>query len=216
MLKKVIITFILLVVAAFLFWSSVSVQRIFYEAVFSVEQYSMQNEYLVMAVFIALAALSALLSPFSSAPFVPIGVILWGNLATSIFLFFGWIIGEIAAYFIGYYLGYPLVSQIISSEKIAYFKNKIPKGSEFLLVLLFRFSMPAEIPGYVLGIAKYNFWKYLLATALAELPFALITGYAGGALIDNEPVLFLGLIAFGFLTISSMFYVFNKKLTHQQ
>ena len=215
MLKKIIITFFLLVIAAFLFWSSVSVQNIFYEAVFSVEQYSLQNEYLVMVAFIALAALSALLSPFSSAPFVPVGVILWGNLATAIFLFLGWITGEILAYFIGYYIGYPLVNQLISPEKISYFKSKIPKGSDFLLVLLFRFSMPAEIPGYVLGIAKYSFWKYLLATAMAELPFALITTYAGGALIENKPVIFLGLAALGFLTISFMFYLFNKKLRKQ-
>jgi uncharacterized membrane protein YdjX (TVP38/TMEM64 family) len=214
MVKKFLITFFLIIIAAFLFWSSASVQNIFYEAVYSVEAYSLQNEYAVAVIFIVLAAFSALLSPFSSAPLVPIGVVLWGNSATAIFLFSGWLVGEIAAYFIGYYLGYPLVKQLVSSEKIEYLKNKIPKGSHFFIVLLFRLSMPAEIPGYVLGIAKYNFWKYLLATAMAELPYAFITSYAGKALLDNQPLVFLSLAGFGLLAMSTIFYFFNKKMTN--
>lgn len=212
MLQKILITFLLILAAAFLFWSSISIQSIFYEAVISIEEYAAQNEILVVATFIVLAALSAMLSPFSSLPLVPAAIVIWGNLLTGIFLLIGWLIGEILTYIVGYYAGYPLVRQLSSFEKVKYFREKIPKKAEFWLILLFRFAMPAEIPGYVLGIARYNFGKYFLATFLAELPFAFITSYAGNALISDKPIIFIGLVALVFSFITLMFYFFNKKL----
>lgn len=212
MLKKILITFLLIIIGSFLFWSSVSIQGIFYETVLSVQEYSVENGGLVIAIFIILAALSAMLSPFSSVPFVPAAILIWGNLLTAIFLLAGWLTGEALAYFISYYLGYPLVKHLASFEKIEYFKNKIPKKSEFLMVLLFRFAMPAEIPGYVLGLIRYDFWKYFLATFLAELPFAFIISYAGEALVNNEPLIFISLVALAFIIIGAMFYIFNKQL----
>lgn len=212
MLQKILITFLLILAAAFLFWSSISIQSIFYEAVISIEEYAAQNEILVVATFIVLAALSAMLSPFSSLPLVPAAIVIWGNLLTGIFLLIGWLIGEILTYIVGYYAGYPLVRQLSSFEKVKYFREKIPKKAEFLLILLFRFAMPAEIPGYVLGIARYNFGKYFLATFLAELPFAFITSYAGNALISDKPIIFISLVALVFSFITLMFYFFNKKL----
>lgn len=212
MLQKILITFLLIIAAAFLFWSSISIQSIFYETVLSIEKYTAQNEILIVAIFIALAALSAMLSPFSSLPLVPAAIMIWGNFLTGIFLLTGWLLGETLAYFIGYYAGYPLVRQLSSFEKVKYFQEKIPKKAEFWLILLFRFAMPAEIPGYVLGIIRYNFGKYFLATFLAELPFAFISSYAGNALIGNNPVVFIGLVVFAFSFMILMFYFFNKKL----
>lgn len=212
MLQKILITFLLIIAAALLFWSSISIQSIFYETVLSIEKYTAQNEILIVAIFIALAALSAMLSPFSSLPLVPVAIIIWGNFLTGVFLLIGWLTGEILAYAIGYYAGYPLVKQLSSFERVKYYQEKISRKAEFWLILLFRFSMPAEIPGYVLGIIRYNFGKYFLATFLAELPFAFISSYAGNALIENNPAIFMGLVVFAFSFMILMFYFFNKKL----
>lgn len=202
----------MIVIAAFLFWSSVTLQEIFYEAVSSIEGYAAQNQILVAVVFVALAALSAMLSPFSSVPLVPIVIMIWGNLLTASLLLLGWMLGGVFTYAIGYYAGYPLVSQLSSFEKIRYYKEKLSQRREFLLVLLFRFAMPAEVPGYVLGIARYSFGKYLLATFLAELPFAIITSYASQALLADKPLIFISWIIIAFLIIGSMFYIFTKKI----
>lgn len=212
MFQRIFIFFLLIIITAFLFWSSFSLQNIFYETVFSIEEYASENQTFVAVIFIALAALSAMLSPFSSVPFVPAAVMLWGNVLTINFLLAGWLIGAVFAYFVGYYLGYPFLSQLSSFEKIKYYREKLPKKKEFLLILLFRFAMPAEIPGYALGIARYNFGKYFLATFLAELPFAIITSYASEALIVNKPAIFIGLVLLAFLIISLMFYFFHKRI----
>lgn len=212
MLQKTLITFLLIIAAAFLFWSSISIQSIFYESVLSIEKYAAQNDILIIAIFIVLAALSAMLSPFSSLPLVPAAIMIWGNFLTGIFLLIGWLAGETLAYIIGYYAGYPLVRQLTSFERVRYYQEKISKKAEFWLILLFRFAMPAEIPGYALGIIRYHFGKYFLATFLAELPFAFISSYAGNALISNNPAIFIGIVAFAFLFMMVMFYFFSKKL----
>jgi len=212
MLRRILIVFILIITLAFLFWSSLSLQTIFYEAAFSIKAYAVENQIFVIAVFIVLAAFSAMLSPFSSIPFVPVMIMVWGNVLTAIFLLIGWLMGEVLAYFIGYYAGYPVVRQLSSFEKIKYYKEKLSKKTEFFLVLLFRFSMPAEIPGYALGIIRYNFNKYLLATFIAELPFAFVVSYASNALVENRPAIFMIFVILSFLFFGSALYLFNKKL----
>lgn len=212
MLKRTLITFIAVLGVAFLFWSSYSLQNIFNETVGSVQAYAGQNNVLLIVLFIALAALSAMLSPFSSVPLVPIAIMIWGGLLTTALLLTGWLIGEVLAYGAGYYAGYPFVSQLSSFEKVRYYRERISRKTEFLLIVLFRFAMPAEIPGYVLGIARYNFWKYFLATFLAELPFAIVVSYASEALVAKKPVIFVGLAVATFSVFSVMFYFFTKKL----
>jgi hypothetical protein len=44
-------------------------------------------------------------------------------------------------------------------------------------VLLFQVAMPSEVPGYMLGIARYQFLNYILILGMVELPFAI--GAAG-------------------------------------
>ena len=51
--------------------------------------------------------------------------------------------------------------------------------------------MPSEIPGYVLGLARYPFWKYLLALTITELPYAVVTIYLGASFIERRSGLIL-------------------------
>lgn len=212
MLKRILITFILVLGAALLFWSSRSLQGIFFETVASVQEYTHEGTALMVALFIALAALSAMLSPFSSIPLVPVAIMVWGKSLTMVFLLSGWFIGGALTYMVGYFVGYPLVRQFSSFEKIRYYRGKISQKTEFLLVLLFRLSMPAEIPGYVLGIARYHFGKYLLATLVAEAPFVVIATYASEALVASNVKMFVALLAVMCTMVALLFYFFTKKL----
>lgn len=212
MLRRILITFILVLGAALLFWSSRSLQGIFFETVASVQEYTYESTALMVALFITLAALSAMLSPFSSIPLAPVAIMVWGKSLTVVFLLSGWLIGGALAYVVGYSVGYPLVRQFSSFEKIRYYREKISEKTEFLLILLFRLSMPAEIPGYVLGIARYHFGKYLLATLIAEAPFAIIVAYASEALVANNIKMFIALVAVVCIVVALLFYFFTKKL----
>lgn len=212
MLKRILITFIFVLGSALLFWSSRSLQGIFFETVASVQGYTHEGTALMATLFIALAALSAMLSPFSSIPLIPVAVMIWGKSLTAIFLLSGWFIGGVLTYMVGYSVGYPLVRQFSSFEKIKYYREKISEKTEFLLILLFRLSMPAEIPGYVLGIARYHFGKYLLATLIAEVPFVILATYASEALVVNNVKMFIILVAVMCIAVALLFYFFTKKL----
>lgn len=176
------------------------------------EAYIEENELLGVAIFMALAAFSAAFSFFSSVPLVPVAIMLWGSFFTFIMLFLGWLIGDISAYLIGRYAGYPLVKRLTAFEKVEHYKSQVSGKTEFWLVLLFRFAAPSEAAGYVLGILKLYFWKYLFATFLAELPFALATVYAGEAFIKQDLILFAVWVAVLLFLASAALYLFHKRL----
>lgn len=176
------------------------------------EAYVEENKILGVAIFIALAAFSAILSPFSSVPLVPIAVMIWGSFFTFIMLFSGWLIGDVSAYLIGRFASYSLIKRLTVFEKIEHYKSQVSGKMEFWLVLLFRFAAPSEAAGYVLGVLRIYFGKYFLATFLAELPFALITVYASEAFIRQDVVLFMVWIAALLILANATFYLFHKRL----
>ncbi|MBI4050586.1 MAG: VTT domain-containing protein [Candidatus Doudnabacteria bacterium] len=211
-LKKRVWIFVALVVIAFLFWSSLSLQEEFDRAVNVLGRYIGSHQLLGVSVFVGLAGLSAMLSPFSSIPLVPAAVVIWGKLGTFFLLLSGWVLGGMATYAIGKYAAYPIFKGIVPFHKIDDYRKKISAESEFLLVFLFRLMSPAEIPGYLLGLIRYDFIKYLLATFFAELPFAVITVYASEAFVEQNAIIFIGLLALLTFIIGSAFYLFRKRL----
>lgn len=205
-----------LVCVVVVFWFSVSLQDIFYDAVSLAEAYVGEHQTMGVFVFMALAAVSAMLSPFSSVPLIPVAIMLWGSVWTIVFLVAGWLGGHVITYTIGYYAGYPVVKKLIALETIEQYAHRFSKKSEFLLVLLFRLASPAEVPGYVLGTARYGFVKYFLATFLAEFPFAIVTVYASEALIDRKPLIVALAIAGGIAFLAVAFYLFKKQIGQKE
>jgi uncharacterized membrane protein YdjX (TVP38/TMEM64 family) len=80
------------------------------------------------------------------------------------------------------------------------------------LVLLFQLAVPSEIPGYVLGLARYGLRKYLMVLALAELPYAVGTAYLGESLLKQRTVLLLGLGALAIFVSAWALHVLRRRL----
>lgn len=167
--------------------------------------YALQHPISAGMLFIALAAASALLSLFSSAALIPVAIHIWSNEMTLVLLMAGWMAGGIGAYSIGRYAGLPLVRKLVSAERLEHYQAITKERSRFGLVFLFRFLLPAEITGYILGIARYPLGKYLLVTFLSELPFAFIAIYLSRAFVDKNTLVFLGaggMTAFALIFVS--------------
>jgi uncharacterized membrane protein YdjX (TVP38/TMEM64 family) len=143
-------------------------------------------------VFILFAALSAMLAFVSSAVIVPVGVYVWGTVTSMLLLWAGWILGGVCAYSISRYLGRSVVKALSSTSRLERYESLISHHASFGLVLLFQTALPSEVPGYVLGFARYSFWKYLCALALAELPYAVATVYLGASFIERRTYLLIG------------------------
>jgi uncharacterized membrane protein YdjX (TVP38/TMEM64 family) len=144
-----------------------------------------------MAVFVLLATMSAMVAFFSSALFAPIAIYAWGKAGTFALLWLGWLLGGIISFCIGRYFGRSVAGMIIDEEKISGWEQELSTHTRFIHVLLFQLAVPSEIPGYLLGILRYPFLRYLAALAITELPYALATVYLGESFLQGEGTVFI-------------------------
>lgn len=154
--------------------------------------------------FVALAALSAVLVFFSGVLLVPFGIEVWGEWGCFLLLWIGWLLGGILTYAIGRRFGWPIVRWLLSPRVAAEYKRRIPTSQSFVPVLLAQLALPSEAVGYVCGLLRIPALTYAGALAIAELPYALGTVVLGNAFYRREYVMLLtiavaGLLVFGWV-----------------
>ena len=135
--------------------------------------------------FVALAFVSALLSPFSSLPVVPAAVLAWGRWGAFALLLAGWMLGDLVSWTLGRYAAHPLVRRILPWQKLERLKERVPKEKALLLAALLRIALPSEI-GYAYGALRFPLLLYLAITFLAELPVAAIVIWGGEAVLEGR------------------------------
>lgn len=152
------------------------------------------------ALFVLFAALSGMFAFFSSAVIVPVAVYAWGPTRCALLLWLGWTLGGAFSYTIGRYLGRPVIARLAKQEVLARYERRVTRDAPFVLVMLFQLAMPSEVPGYLLGLVRYSFLRYLAVVVVGELPFAFGTVWLGESFIKQEvlPVLLLGAAAAAF------------------
>ncbi|WP_375771136.1 VTT domain-containing protein [Archangium gephyra] len=164
------------------------------------------------ALFLLLSAFSAMLAFFSSAVLVPVAIHTWGEAVCVLLLWCGWMLGGAGAYVIARSWGRPVVRRLVSGELLGRYEERISRHSSFGLVLLFQLAVPSEIPGYVLGLARYGLRKYLRVLALAELPYAVGTVYLGSSLLEQRSLVLLALGALGIFFSAWALRALRKRL----
>lgn len=162
--------------------------------------------------FVLLAAISAMFAFVSIAIIVPVAVFAWGEPLSMLLLWLGWILGGTTAYGIARFLGLPVVHWLTAEAALRRVERRIHSETPFGLILLFQLGLPSEIPGYVLGLARYPLGKYLLALALAEIPYAIATVSLGAGFVSaqSDIVLAVGL-SIAALGVGA-FYLLRKRM----
>lgn len=169
------------------------------------------HPYLGAAVFVLLAALSAILAFFSSALLLPPAVFTWGNTATFGLLWLGWLLGGICTYALGRALRRPRGRASRTSRQFELYRQRVPGEATFSLVLLLCLAMPSEIPGYLCGYLGVRLRTYFPALALAELPYAVGAVVLGDGVVNRH----LGwLLAFGLIGAAASLYAL--RLLHRR
>jgi uncharacterized membrane protein YdjX (TVP38/TMEM64 family) len=133
-----------------------------------------------------------MLAFFSTAIIVPVAVLTWGVPASIALLWLGWLIGGVCAYSVGRWLGRPAVMALTSGAALSGFEHRIHTRAPIGLVLLFQVALPSEVPGYVLGMVRYPFLKYLFVVGVGELPYALSTVYLGDSFLERRTTALIG------------------------
>ncbi len=162
--------------------------------------------------FVAFSALSAMLAFFSSAVLVPVAVQTWGELGTVVLLWLGWILGGSCAYGLARAWGRSVIRFLTSERALARHDARFSPQTPFGLVLLFQLAVPSELPGYVLGLARYPFSRYLAVVAIAELPYAIGAVFLGASVLNRRLGLLLTLGAFAILVSALALRMLRKRV----
>jgi uncharacterized membrane protein YdjX (TVP38/TMEM64 family) len=117
------------------------------------------------------------------------------------------------AYGIGRTLGRPVVRALTSPDAVERFENRISRHAPFGLVFLFQLAMPSEVPGYVLGLGRYSFPKYLVILGMVELPFAIGTVHLGASFLEQRTAMLLAIGAAGVALTTWAIYTLQKRLS---
>ncbi|MDZ4284974.1 MAG: VTT domain-containing protein [Patescibacteria group bacterium] len=165
--------------------------------------------------FVAFAIISATAAFFSSTVLVPAAVAAWGERVTFGLLLAGWLLGAVAAYFVGKYWGRRAVGFFTSLERLDYCQNRIAGRLTFFSALLFRFVLPSEIPSYLLGLLRYDFAKYLVVTVLTEAPFAFAAVYAGASLLSGRYLIFFAVVVGVLAMLALLAYLWQRRIKSQ-
>lgn len=157
------------------------------------------------ATFVALAAISAMLTFASIAALVPAAVFAWGTTWSIAALWLGWVIGGIATYAIGRFLGRPAARRLTAGATLQRLEAHVPVSAPFWLVVLFQLALPSEVVGYVLGLASYPFARYIAALGLAELPYTVATVYLGDSFVQGRSAVIVAIgVAIAALSIFAL------------
>jgi uncharacterized membrane protein YdjX (TVP38/TMEM64 family) len=165
-------------------------------------------------VFFIASALSAMLAFFSSAIIVPAAVYAWGPRVTLLLLWTAWLAGGCGTYAVGRTLGRRIAAWLVSPERVAYYAARISRKTSFATVLLFQTALPSEVPGYVLGTIKYSFARYVVALAIAELPYAIGAVYLGDSFVHRNYVLLLAIGVAGLLATAVALRFLRRRVSH--
>lgn len=186
-----------LCVAAALLLSVDSVYAAFQGLLEAAEPVIAAHPVLGAVLFVALAAVSAVLAFFSSALLVPAALYTWGPWLTGALLWLGWWLGGLFAYTVGTMLRGSGERPAGVPARIAEHLPKAGQPMHFTLVLLWQLVLPSEIPGYVCGWLGVPRRVYLAAVAVAELPYAVGAVLLGESVVERRTgwLLALGLLS---------------------
>lgn len=204
------------IIIGLMFYASSSAQNALIKYADDIGNYFRENAILGGLIFIGVSALAVLFSPFSSVPLVPSAIMAWGNFSTFWLLYLGWIIGGVAAYFIGSFFSEKIIERFIPLEKVDYYKERISANSQFWLVLIFRLAIPSEAASYTLGIIRYHFGKYLIITILTEIVFALFVVYSSAILLSGKILYFAALLLAGGATLYFLYRYVQRRLKKRE
>jgi uncharacterized membrane protein YdjX (TVP38/TMEM64 family) len=147
------------------------------------------------ALVVVFTALAATLAFLSSWLIVPFAVHTWGPFGALLLVWGGWLLGGAASYAFGRRFGPAVVRWLGFAPLLTRYEEWVSHRTPFALAFLFQLALPSEVRGYLFGLGRYPFGRYLLSLALAELPFGVATVYLGEGIVQRRTALVVAMLA---------------------
>lgn len=147
-----------------------------------------------MVAFVLLAAISAMIAFATSSVLIPVAIYAWGPWRCAALLWAGWFLGGLAAYGIGRGLGRPIVRRLIPRAALDRQERWARSRGSLAGILLLQLAVPSDLAGYVFGMIRCPFLPFVVALAVAEVPYAIGAVYLGVSFVERQllPLLVVG------------------------
>ena len=196
--------------------SPLGIHRAFVEILQQADRIAADHPIWAMIIVVAFAAVAAMLAFVSSWIVVPFAVFTWGTTGALLLLWTGWLLGGAGTYAIGRFLGRPAARWLVSTPVLARYEERISHRTPFGVVLLAQFALPSEVPGYLLGVVRYPFFRYLAALATVELTYGIATIYLGVGVVARRAVPVISAVAALVLAAAGAGYLLGRRIAHER
>lgn len=167
---------LLAVLLAFIIWrasgspGSFSFLKLYRDHTFLHEQLRALG-WLAPVIFISLQALQVIISPIPGEVTGFLGGYLFGVRLGFIYSTIGLGIGTIAAFWIGRWLGAPIVARYLTSQVILRFRFLMEAEGAILVFIIYLIpGFPKDIVSYLFGISPIGAWPFAIASVLGRIP----------------------------------------------
>jgi uncharacterized membrane protein YdjX (TVP38/TMEM64 family) len=85
-----------------------------------------------------------------------------------VLLWVGWLLGGLAGYAIGRYLGRPAVEVFVRPGALARYERWAQSGTSLVPMLMLQLAVPSDMASYLFGLVRCRFVVFRAALLLAE------------------------------------------------
>jgi len=101
------------------------------------------------------------------------------------------LLGGTGSYVIGRVFGRPVVQWLGVGPLLARNEELVSCRTPFAFAFLLQAGVPSEVPGYLFGLGRYPYVRYLTSLGLAELPYGFATVYLGAGIVQRRTTMVL-------------------------
>lgn len=130
-------------------------------------------------IFIVFSFLQVVLLPVPGSVAVGVGVAMFGPLKCALFSFVGIVLGSVAAFAIGRWVGYKTVCWIVGKESLDKWLKKL-KGKDYLILsLMFLLPLfPDDVLCFIAGLSSMTWGFFLVMITVTRLISIFSTAYS--------------------------------------
>lgn len=129
--------------------------------------------------YIFINIVSIAIAPLSSGFAVPLAANAFGPILTAIYSIIGWLVGSIIAFYLARRYGYGEIKESKICKKIESIERDMSQKKRYLLIILLRMSLPADVLSYALGLfSTISYSTFIGTTLIGITPFAFLFSYA--------------------------------------
>jgi len=123
------------------------------------------------------------------------------------------LLGGTGSYVIGRVFGRPVVQWLGVGPLLARNEELVSCRTPFAFAFLLQAGVPSEVPGYLFGLGRYPYVRYLTYLGLAALPYGFATVYLGAGIVQRRTTMVVTVASALMLLTGWAWFALHRRLT---